>query len=248
MKRIQSGGKGKQGEAKISIGNGKVSVLFKDDDEPYLFKKSEVPEFVKAGKLFVALTSDETEILSVRPINALVKAKFLHFATQNEDEPPAPVEKQGGTATRKDGTKFSYDPYLAFMPVLKIVSPEYEGMTVPCFMRYLFVDDGDGGVAIKGGGKNADLLESFLDVTGVLDKEIPYSDNILPKLQKLILRQGNTFMVMLKGGYVDSFLPLDEPDEDELDDEPVKEKVGAKAKKDDDVPWSDDDPDGDDDD
>lgn len=226
MKRIQNGSK--KGIAKVVVGNGKVVITFENDD-PITLKSADVPKFVKTGKWYVTMNAEENEILAVRPINALSKAKFSHFPTQEEGELPAPFEKQGGSATRKDGTKFSYEPYLAFNTVIKLISKEYDGMTVPVFMRYLFVNDGDGNVAIKGGGKNADILESFLEVTGVFDTDIPYSDNILPRLQKRILKADRTFNVMIKDSYADSFLPLDDDldatSDDDDPDEPVEDKV-----------------------
>jgi len=217
MKRIQSGTKGPRGEAKVRVGNGQVQIIFKDDkDTPYRFKKADLPQTAKPGTFYVSL-SGEGEFLSMRPMNAIVRAKFTNFVAE-EGEVPSPQEYKGGTARRKDGTSFSYDPYLATIAILEITDKEYKEMTIPVFLRYLFVDDGEGNIAIKGGGKNADLLESFLEVTGVYDIEIPFSENVLPRLQKHLLKKGAEFQVMLKNGNCDSFLELPDLDEENLDD------------------------------
>lgn len=214
MKRIQTGTKGPRGEAKVRVGNGKVQITFKEDQQQFTFPKSELPDSVKPGSFYVSL-SGEGEFLSMRPLNAIVKAKFSNFVSQ-EGELPTPQEYKGGTARRRDGSTFSYDAYLAFIAVCKILDEEYRDMTVPVFLRYLFVDDGEGNIAIKGGGKNADMLESFLEATGIYDLEMKFSENVLPRLQKNIMKKSQAFQIMLKGGNADSFLEL--PGEDDDDD------------------------------
>lgn len=213
MKIIKAGKKGPHGEAKVRVGSGKAQIIFKEDGSTFVFPKSELPESTKPGLFYVSLNG-EGEFLSMRPMNAIVKAKFSHFAA-NEGDVPQPNEYPGGTAKRRDGTTFSYDAYRAMIAILDITDKEYKGMTIPVFLRYPFVDDGEGHIAIKGGGKNIELLESFLEVTGILDMDIPYSENVLPKLQKAMLKAGQEFQVMLKGGNADSFMELPEQDDDE---------------------------------
>jgi len=238
MKRIETKTKGPKGEARIRVGNGQVQITFKDDQSnPLLFKKSDVPEYVKAGQFYVSMSGDK-EILSVRPINAIENARFAHFVAE-EGEVPVPKEYPGGTARRKDGTTFAYDAYRAFIAILEITNNEYKGMTIPVFLRYLFVDDGEGNIAIKGSGKNAELVENFLEVSGVYDQDIPYSDNVLPKLQKVLLKRRAEFQVMLKAGNVDSFMELPEQDDNFDDDKMPEEEVLANDDfdDDDDVPF-----------
>ena len=220
MKRIKTGTKGPRGEAKVRVGNGKVQITFKEDQaNPVTFPKADLPDYIKPGTFFVTL-GGEGDFLGMRPITALVRAKFAHFVAE-EGEVPTPKEYPGGIGTRKDKTTFPYDPYQAFIAILEITEKEYKGMQIPVFLRYLFVDDGEGNVAIKGGGKNAETLESFLEVTSVYDDDISFSENVLPKLQKKLLKKGAEFVVMLKNGNVDSFseVPDDEDDNSDFDDD-----------------------------
>lgn len=242
MKRIKSGTKGTKGEAKVRIGKGQVQIIFKaEPDDPYTFPKSELPESVKAGIFHVTLTGDG-EFLAIRPLNAVVRAKFSHFYAE-EGEAPAWKEYPGGTATTKDGKKtFSYEAYRGTTAILDITDKEYKGMTIPVFLRDVFINDGDGNIAIKGNGKNADLAESFLEVTGVYDKEIPYSENVLPKLQKAIMKAGCEFQVMLKNGNADSFMELPDLDEesddnDEDDWEVAEEDFEDEEEEKDEIPF-----------
>ncbi|HKZ39810.1 MAG TPA: hypothetical protein VJ044_02555 [Candidatus Hodarchaeales archaeon] len=241
MKRIKTGTKGPRGEAKVRVGNGKVQIIFKEDkDNPITLQRVDLPDYVKPGTFYVSL-SGEGEFLGMRPTTALVRAKFVHFVAE-EGEVPAPREYPGGSSVRKSDNKpFSWEPYMAFIAVLEITDKEYKGMQIPVFLRYLFVDDGEGNVAIKGGGKNAELLESFLEVTSVYDDDLPFSENVLPKLQKRLLKKGAEFVVMLKSGNVDSFSEIPEDDEDNSDfdnDDDLPAPDGDKE-----PPWEDDDDD-----
>lgn len=225
MKRIKSNNR--SGIAKVRIGEKTAEIIFKDnpDDVVKLLRK-DVPKTVGKGEYFVVLNSDEDEVLSIRPANAICKAKFRAFAAK-EGEVPAPRQHPGGTGTKKDGSKYNYEPYLAFSAILDLLG-DHAGQDIAVYLRYLFINDGDGGTAIKGGGRNADVLESFLAVTGLMDDEIKFRDNLLPSMQKKILQKNRTFQVMIKAGYVDSFLEDIEADDEDVDEKEPEEVAEAE--------------------
>jgi len=62
------------------------------------------------------------------------------------------------------------------------------------------------------------MLQGFLEACGVWDQDIPFSDNVLPTLQKMILVEGKVFGLTIKDGWVDSIMELPnqttEPEDD----------------------------------
>lgn len=209
MKRIKGGSL--QGLVTARVKDGKLDLKFKETGQVVSFAVKNLPKYVqglKQGSYYASLTSDE-EFLGIRPKDAIVKLKFQRFFAK-EGEVPAPVTKTG-----------KYGDFRTFTVLFTITGPdEYKGMVVPASYFYLFVDDGDGGVAIKGGGKSADQLESLLEVTGVEDDPIKPSDNILPSLQKFMLKRAAEFQGIMQDGFIQSLSELeDESDEDFETDE-----------------------------
>ena len=229
--RTTSGGSGEKGEAKVAIGNGKVQITFKASGESYLFDKNDVPSYVRKGTWFVQLSGNGERIYGFRPLTTIATAKFVKMIAR-EGEIPAPIAKEEQKRTARDGRKYTDPAHLDFSILLELTDPEVAGMQVPVYFRYLFADDGAGGTSLKGGGRYLDQLESFLDVAGVLDTEIKFSDNVLPKLQSAILKANKSFKVMIKDGWVDSFMEgpdvANDDDEDEIgpldEDDVIEEK------------------------
>ena len=90
-----------------------------------------------------------------------------------------------------------------------------KGMTVPYTLRYNFGEDEDGNVCYTKWGaqsKHTPLLDEFLTVTKAWDDgPIPFTDNILPVLQKRILRKNASFQFVMKDGWINTLLDSDEP-------------------------------------
>lgn len=245
--KVQKMGSGQKGIAKVRMSGEKVEVLFKDTTKPIRLSRENCPDYTKAGELYVNMNAEGDTIIGLHPVNGMYRAKFSRFYSR-ENEVPAPQEKPGGTFQRKDGKgSFTVKPFLQFTPIMKITDEKYKGMEVVDYLRYMFVEDEDGNVMIKGGGKPAERLEAFLRVNGVLDSVLEYSDNILPRLSKKIKANGETFMVLIKDGNLQDYmeLPSDDPDEDDENpdekESPSKAEEAPKASK-----KSDDDEDGDD--
>ena len=196
MKRVSSSElkKGKATIVENKEGN-KFKVTF-EDGFAKVFDKSDCPDATKKGNWFVTLTSEGDGIMGLRPNNAMCKAKFSQFVA-GEDDIPVPFLKE---------SKFGGDDYLAFIALLSL-GGEYKGMVQPFFMIYKFAEY-DGNLVIKGTGRSADMLQGFLEACGVWDQDIPFSDNVLPTLQKMILVESKVFGLTIKDGWVDSIMEL----------------------------------------
>jgi len=204
MKRVSSE-QLKSGKATIkeNVAKGKFQVTF-EDGFVKVFDKSDCPDAMKKGNWFVTLLSDGDGVMGLRPINAMGKAKFSHFVA-GDDDIPVPFTKEG-----------KFGDYLAFIALLSL-GGEYKGMMQPFFLYYKFAEY-DGNLVIKGSGRSTDMLQGFLEACGVWDQDIPFSDNVLPTLQKMILVEGKVFGLTIKDGWVDSIMELPnqtiEPEDD----------------------------------
>ena len=218
MKRVKSE-ELKSGKATVAInkeGN-KFKVTFEDGFSK-VFEKGDCPDAMKKGNWFVTLLAEGDGVMGLRPINAMCKGKFSHFVA-NEDDVPVPIEKEG-----------KYGPYLAFIALLNL-GGEYKGMVQPFFLYYKF-SEYDGNLVIKGSGRSTDMLQSFLEACGVWDQDIPFSDNVLPTLQKMILVENKVFGLTIKDGWVDSIMEL--PDQVEPEDDFAIEASEPESGEDDD--------------
>ena len=134
----------------------------------------------------------------------MCKGKFSSFTT-GEDDIPVPIEKEG-----------KFGSYLACVALLTL-GGEYKGMVQPMFLYYKFAEY-EGNLVVKGTGRSSDMLQSFLEATGVWDQDIPFSDNVLPTLQKMILVESKAFGITIKDGWVDSIMELPPQDDEPSDD------------------------------
>lgn len=221
MKVIESSKKGRSGKAVVKVFPSKVKVLMEGDEDMLVFSKADCPPVSANGIYRVTLSGDESKVNSAVPWMATCRAKFVGMVVPREGDIPAPKQHPGGPAKTKDGRAYVMDPYMTFMPKLRITSAPYEGINVAVFLHYLFADDGNGNLCVKGYGKNKDLLVSFLDACGVLDMDITYKENVLPGLQKRILKAEKEFLINIKEGWVDYIGPA--PEMDDSDDEDMDE-------------------------
>jgi hypothetical protein len=218
--------KGPQGTSNVVVNTEKelVRVSFIDgDDEGTTFKVDldNCPESVKTGRFFVSLSGKGDTVYSIRPVIGTFIVKFVRWA-RAANTPATPKEMVG-----------KFGPYQAMTALLKIFKGDNTGMEIPLFLNYKFVDDGAGNAAIptsEKSGTAAERLINFLEATGVLDDVIPYTDNLLPMLEKKILKKDQPFSVHMKEGFVDFISSLEgvevggtdpeETDEDATDTDP----------------------------
>lgn len=237
------------GAAKVIVGESRIKVMLKSspeaedfDGDQYKFDRDDIPDCIrKSGTYMASISGDGKTLYGLRPLKGVFTVKVKNIASR-KDEPPAPKERTG-----------KYGPYLVFTVNLVITEGEYKGMEIPVQFNYKFVETDDELTSIEIGtkkGNPGERLMDFLEIAGVGDVQIPYSDNVLPKVQKALLKAGVEFQVALKDGWADYFMEITEPkasdededhddrmDDDEDDDQP-KAKVGVlkpKVEDDDDL-------------
>jgi hypothetical protein len=212
IKKVKFGG-GIYGSAQIRLT--KKSVLIRFDDKKneagvvvergkeYEIDKENAPKGIEAGHWSVALNSKGDTLYSARPLAGTFSAKFLKFSSA-ENAPPAP-QAEPSTWRNKKGEVQTGDPQLMFTAII-LVDDTYE---YPVKMPYRFSEDDKGNTTIVYSklGKRVEKLIDFLDVCGVKDSVIPYTENILPALQEMIEDEGREFIVKVNNGWIDSFSP-----------------------------------------
>jgi len=206
MKRISGGDGLRSGKATIQLSKDEKTfrVTFDEDGFKKDFDKVSSPSATRKGIWFVTLMADDEEIMGLRPINAMCKGKFTHFAA-GEDEIPSPSEYEG-----------KFGKYLAFTALLTL-GGEFKGMVQPLFLVYKFAEY-EGVTVLKGSGRWVDMCQSFIEAGGIWDQDIPFSDNLLPTFQKMLLTENKIMGLAIKDGYVDSIMEL--PDQaSESDDD-----------------------------
>jgi len=207
------------------------------------YKVSEWPEFVNPKGLpglewFVKLTNKGDEIYSIAPQSGFFKVRFKEF-THKDGEPPVP--------------KFMSDwkyPETMFFAILEIVGDlkAAEGMQVVAMLPYRFDEDEDGNVKYTKVGERSNTMKliDFMTYAGLDEnKPMKFLENLLPKLQKRLLKADKVFGVLMKNGFVDSYsevhdsLPDDNEDweDDEVPFEEDKPKKKKKKDKDEDFDW-----------
>jgi hypothetical protein len=81
--------------------------------------------------------------------------------------------------------------------------------------------------------KYTPMLIEFCDVTGVWERGVmPYKDNVLPLIEKRVMHEDKEFQFLMKGGWVDSFIPIDSPESEELPDDTEEESEDNTAEED----------------
>ncbi len=204
MKRMESEGlKSGKATVKESKDGGKFQIVF-EDGEKYVVTKADCPDAMQAGNWVVTMNGDGG-VMGLRPYGVICKAKFSHFVT-DENDIPTPKQYEG-----------KFGPYHAFIALVTL-GEEYKGMMQPLFLVYKFAEY-EGNTVIQGGGAWVDRLQAFLEACGIMDQDIPFEDNLLPTLQKMILVENRVFALSIKiDGFVDSVTELTKQETTSEDD------------------------------
>jgi hypothetical protein len=188
---------------------------------------------LRPGRWYVRLSSDESEIYSYHPWSGNFKGKVAEFAAK-EGEPPVPRLKDVDFYNDK-GKHIKYS-YYYFIVLIEILEPKkLAGLLVPHRLNYNFLeakDEQDRSIVglMSKGNRTKDLAE-FLKITGAdKGKHMKWKDNILPVLERRILRIDNSFNFIIKDGWIDTLYQTDEPDpaEDNWDEDDVPEEEPAE--------------------
>ena len=244
-----------KGTARVKYKKGKLLVWFEDIEENGEFadKKYVVrswPDHVDpktlSGTWYVNLSGKNSdELFGISPLVGMYTGKVFRFASP-DGQPPVPKQKK----YIYNGKEISYQYFTVLIEVVDGDRPEAKGMLIPYVLRYNFglVEDKDdeeyGMVEYTFDGSKAvytPKLREFLHLVGTWDKgPIKHEDNILPTLQKRILKAGKTFKFIVKDGWIDNIYEdfAAGAIEDDWDEEkPKKKKKKSKKSKKEEVPF-----------
>lgn len=222
----------------------RVKVSFDETGDSFIIPASdcseEVRSYLQSGEFNVRLGKDGKSITSISPWSGMYKVHTKKFVAQR-DKPPVP---QTRTGTNEGGQKWSYQ---YFVPLLEVVEGECKGMQIPYFLRYFFdgvMEDvpGKGKVLVAALAHPKSpyygQLAEYCEVSGVWEAgPMPMEDNLLPRMEKRILRQDRIFTVIIKKGFVDNIyeesntkptnepLPTDDDDLSALDEKEVTQEA-----------------------
>lgn len=190
---------GKSVNLDVVIGN-----VFEDD-------KATLPDYVPfksmaAGKSLpvrVSMEKGDKRILFINPLSGELRVKFVKFQAP-EGSDPVWVEKAG------KGKR----PYREANPFVQVIDGRWKGLTI---RGRLFDNFGlweeDGNTVIYGEGTGSTNLKDFCACVGYEYWNLPYSENLLPDIQKVALKNDNEFSIMLVKGYIQTWTPgFDEED------------------------------------
>lgn len=174
------------------------------------------------GEFVITFNVDGSSVVNFHPSNGQFKVKVSEFISA-EDEPPKPKVYTG-----------KYGDMVKFNVLLELTEPEaLEGIEFVHQMfyeKFVSIENPETGEtetgfsSPPGKSKHCDMLADFCDATGVWEfGAIPWSDNILPELERRIMRLEREFMVILNGGWVEHIYEIADYDADETD--PVKEEM-----------------------
>lgn len=206
----EKGGNYVQGVGVLQIVGDKV-VITMNDKRYEDVAKSSLPEGVVSGEQYaIRLSGDGTDLYSLRPLSASVVVMFEKFIGK-KDEPPSPTIQKGGPR-EKDGKKWFQEDHLVFTALLKVVSKRYKGIEIPYIMDYTFRQyENTSDTIIPFGNKRKQQVVDFLKFFG-WDPEtdvIPFSENVLPFLEKLLHSKGVKVLATLDDkGWVKDLSPF----------------------------------------
>lgn len=227
---------GEKGKAKVRIQGKAVLVRFEESGNVHKFKRTRDLAKLKPGVWYIQLNGDETEIYAFRPFTGVCLTKVSSFVAK-EGEEPRPKIKEYKT---KEGREYTIT---SFTVLLEVLEPEqYRGLNIPFMLRYNFREAEDNGKSVVGlpdKGRHSKLLEEFCDLTGVWKfGPMEYKDNVLPDVEKRILKADQAFNIVLKDGWVDTIYEADEPtDESEWEENAEVEPVPDPDDEEEDLSW-----------
>jgi hypothetical protein len=186
-------------------------IQFEDGDKYTVPYDMSAVGLVDDGKYRVSLSSDGSQLFGITPAAGTYIVRYAGMVA-SKGELPTPKLIEGGPRKTRDGKKSWNAPdYMAFTVLLRIVSANCKRMTIPYQLNYSFEQYKDTDeTSIPLGTKQYERTATFLQLAGMdfnVDS-IPFSENVLPYLDKLFGDKNNKFQVVLKNGYVDQAFEL----------------------------------------
>lgn len=231
-----------RGIATVKVGEQFALVTFEDDgkrfDNGKNAKKIKLEDMPKLPKLQsgtenrfnVRLNEDGDSVDSLFPVEGHFVAKLIDMA-KGKGEEPMPFEKQykpqPGEAEGKR--------YRVFYPIYKITKGALKGATNSYTVHYKFDDDGRGFATFVGNPDNAKATQlqrtvDWCNKHKVIEEPIswPEDGNICPELFERAMDADVEVELIVKNGFIDSLLSLNEYGDEEEEERPKAKAPAAK--------------------
>lgn len=219
---ISKGGKGSSGLAEVTVTSNKIRVVFVDGGQVIDVLKEDAPDYIVSGRQQVTLSPDNNKIYNARPCGGSHMAEFIGFASSDAN-PPTPRRVDARSGISKAGKKYNIDAHLEFTVLFRITRGTWKGYQIANNLFYCFLPyDGDI-TQISGAGSKK--VEEVLEALGIdyTTDSIPFSENILPYLEKLLLSKKQPLIISLTAdGWIDTV--VEAPD---MGEEPMPVSLDA---------------------
>jgi hypothetical protein len=209
---------GKKGKALVKGDRKTVKLKFDGESKIYSFKRTKKTAKLKPGTWYVKLTGDNDDVYSFHPWAGHYTGKVMEFVSSDGIPAPKIYDRRN-----KDGQPYTVTEFTVLIGILE--PKKYAGVVVPFQLRYNFLEahdeEGTSIVGLMSKGSRTAQLREFLSITGADRKPMKWRDNVLPLLEKRILRAEVEFNFIIKNGWIDSIYLAEEPEEvEDWDDEP----------------------------
>ena len=224
---------GVQGVADVRVLQKALRIVFADGDQ-YEVEKGDWDR--PSGKYNVTLSTMGDKILFVSPPpSSTCLVRFVGFGNR-QNEIPEPYIKRGGPRKGKNGSSWFAPDELTFSAKLEVVDKSpYNGLSIPYSLPYAFEQyPGTNTTMITAAQTRLIRIEEFLRITGLdlATEDIPFSDNVLPWLERRLTQTPKIFSVSLNDkGFIQNLVDI--PDyllPPELTGKPKKAKATKKSK------------------
>jgi len=198
---------GKSGLAKLSQKkSGEWEVLFTEDNSRYTVMPQDVPDDIREAECDVSMDENNIKIMSIRPAAKAYYGYFHGFWSKDGNLPTYELVRYQPRTPKRD---WDIPEHLKMTALFRIVDDKvWSDFLVRKPLVYCFVNYMDSGVAaLKGYGSKK--MESFLVELGfdMMRDTIPYTDNVLPALQDLLLEKNKKLILTVgKGGWLNQIV------------------------------------------
>ena len=204
---------GPKGKCEVRLLKKEVKIIDEENGQEYFVDYDFVSQGVvlNAGTdIYYELSTNEQWLRALRPWRGMHFIKFLRFAKKKEDPYAHPKMDKGGWRTGADGSRWFSKPYAKFTAVFVIANGKWKGTELIKTYEYSFEEDEEGQAMHVGYGKRGERFDDFLMVTGMMYKPLKYSPNVLPDLEKQILKNNAVFSALLENSWIDTLSEVPE--------------------------------------
>jgi len=142
----------------------------------------------------VSLAEGDKRILFINPASGEMRVKFVKFQAPEGSEPTWAEKEGAGKKTYRETN-----------PFVEVIEGRWKGLQIRGRLFDNFgKDDEDGNTTIYFGkkGTSSQNLEDFCVCVGFEYWNTPYSENLLPEIQRTALQNDNSFSIILVNGYI----------------------------------------------